>query len=165
MGFNSRCLIRNSVRGLSAGSVPGFSVLATNFPYRTFSSIKLLRNFGSPEKGLFFRATEIVGGVGPQIIFLRGITGLMGRSRKQAFSIVLGALKSLNCCAICGIVGTGRCKGVPRREGEVCVITFGCGGGIRGFGFPSVLPLARATFSLFSGGGRRRGCCVSNRHV
>lgn len=150
------------------GCVPrGFSVLYTNFPYRTFSVTNCRGNFTSAEKALFFSVRRVMRGRGPGIIFLRGIGGLISRSGKGAFGAVVRALRrGLNCGAFTGILGSTARTGIPRGHRQVFVITFSPGriGGCSGFRFPGPVGLAGAVRSFLSGRGRSSVfCCGGSR--
>lgn len=125
--------VANSVAGISAGGVPSFSVLYTNFPYRTFDSTNGERNFTSAQKAVFFRIRHVLGSGHPGNFVLRGIRKLMGRSKNGALRMVMSELATLGCGFSFHMLGSG-CFKIPRRQGEVCVINdVGSGPGLSGF--------------------------------
>ena len=148
-------LFNDDIRSIMPEEIPDFDVLCAGFPCQPFSQAGQKRGFDDNHKSergnLFFNIAEIIEVKRPRAFFLENVTGLIQHDEGKTFKIIRKILEEDLGYSFYYQVVKASDYGLPQLRPRVFIIGFRDDNFLKGFNFPSKIPLKFTMSDVWGG--------------
>jgi DNA (cytosine-5)-methyltransferase 1 len=148
-------LYNDDIRNIMPEEIPDFDVLCAGFPCQPFSQVGQKRGFDDNHKSergnLFFNIAEILQIKKPKAFFLENVAGIVKHDDGKTFKVIRDILeKELGYSFYFQIVKASD-YGLPQLRPRAFMIGFRDDGFMKGFNFPTSIPLKFTMSDVWNG--------------